>query len=100
MCVRVAGGQPQRIRDKGQQHLPGDEVWLIDEHRTSEENRHALMTMIAYAFLQDCRLKTATGRRPRPALPAVRPAILDLIARPLPQRWPALPEMDLQRAAA
>ena len=24
--VRVADGPPQRIRDKGQQHLPGDEV--------------------------------------------------------------------------
>src|SRR5438105_5663433 len=27
--VRVADGPPQRIRDKGQQHLPGDEAWLI-----------------------------------------------------------------------
>jgi len=33
--VRVADGPPQRIRDKGQQHLPGDEAWLIGEHRTS-----------------------------------------------------------------
>jgi SRSO17 transposase len=24
--VRVADGPPQRIRDKGQQHLPGDEA--------------------------------------------------------------------------
>jgi SRSO17 transposase len=31
--VRVADGLPQRIRDKGQQHLPGDEAWLIGEHR-------------------------------------------------------------------
>src|SRR5262245_12382947 len=30
--VRVADGPPQRIRDKGQQHLPGDEAWLIGEH--------------------------------------------------------------------
>jgi hypothetical protein len=29
--VRVADGPPQRIRDKGQQHLPGDEAWLIGE---------------------------------------------------------------------
>ena len=105
--VRVADGPPQRIRDKGQQHLPGEEVWLIGEHRTSGEkkyylanmpantnlhtlaatikarwiceqahqqlkeelgldhfegrswqglHRHALMTMIAYAFLQYRRL--------------------------------------------
>jgi hypothetical protein len=40
VCVRVAGGPPQRIRDKGQQHLPGDEVWLIGEHRTSGEKKY------------------------------------------------------------
>src|SRR5215813_2755308 len=108
--VRVADGPPQRIRDKGQQHLPGDEAWLIGEHRMSGEkkyyvanlpaktnlrtlavtikarwiceqahqqlkeelgldhfegrswqglHRHALMTMIAYAFLQYRRLARA-----------------------------------------
>jgi SRSO17 transposase len=105
--VRTADGPPQRIWDKGQQHLPGDEAWLIGEHRASGErkyylanlpaemdlrglaatikarwvceqahqqlkeelgldhfegrswhglHRHALMTMIAYAFLQHRRL--------------------------------------------
>src|SRR5205823_12768909 len=111
----------QRIWDKGQQHLPGDEAWLIGEHRVSGEkkcylanlpagmdlrslaatikarwiceqahqqlkeelgldhfegrswhglHRHALMTMIAYAFLQHRRLakvrrekKESTARR-------------------------------------
>jgi SRSO17 transposase len=108
--VRTADGPPQRIRDKGQQHLPGDEAWLIGEHRSSGErkyylanlpagtnlhtlaatikarwvceqahqqmkeelgldhfegrswqglHRHALMTMIAYAFLQHRRLTQA-----------------------------------------
>ena len=108
--VRIADGPPQRIRDKGQQHLPGDEAWLIGEHRMSGEkkyylanlpaamdmrtlaatikarwvceqahqqlkeelgldhfegrswpglHRHALMTMIAYAFLQNRRLAKA-----------------------------------------
>jgi SRSO17 transposase len=108
--VRTADGPPQRIRDKGQQHLPGDEAWLIGEHRASGEkkyylanlpagvnlrklaatikarwvceqahqqmkeelgldhfegrswqglHRHALMTMIAYAFLQHHRLAQA-----------------------------------------
>src|SRR5262249_483249 len=33
--VRTADGPPQRIWDKGQQHLPGDEAWLIGEQRTS-----------------------------------------------------------------
>src|SRR6266513_1846774 len=111
--VRIADGPPQRIRDKGQQHLPGDEAWLIGEHRMSGEkkyylanlpartdlrtlaatikarwiceqahqqlkeelgldhfegrswhglHRHALMTMIAYAFLQYRRLAQA-GRK-------------------------------------
>src|SRR5438876_1048635 len=33
--VRIADGPPQRIKDKGQQHLPGEEAWLIGEHRFS-----------------------------------------------------------------
>jgi SRSO17 transposase len=110
--VRTADGPPQRIKDKGQQHLPGDEAWLIGEHRMSGEkkyylanlpaktdlrtlaatikarwiceqahqqlkeelgldhfegrswqglHRHALMTMIAYAFLQHRRLAQAVA---------------------------------------
>jgi SRSO17 transposase len=56
--------------------------------------RHALMTMIAYAFLQYRRLKTARGKKrisgppPQPTLPAVRHAILELFARLPPQRCP------------
>jgi SRSO17 transposase len=108
--VRVADGPTQRIRDMVGQHMPGDEAWLIGEHRASGErkyylsnlpndtpikvlastikarwiceqahqqlkeelgldhfegrswqglHRHALMTMIAYAFLQHRRLATA-----------------------------------------
>jgi SRSO17 transposase len=121
--VRTADGPPQRIKDKGQQHMPGDEAWLIGEHRSSGEkkyylsnlpaetelrtlaatikarwiceqahqqlkeelgldhfegrswqglHRHALMTMIAYAFLQHRRL-AAAGREkksPRPTTSA------------------------------
>lgn len=110
--VRVADGPTQRIRDMGNQHLPGEEVWLVGERRSSGErkyylsnlpattplkmlagaikarwiceqahqqtkeelgldhfegrswtglHRHALMTMIAYAFLQSRRL-VAAGR--------------------------------------
>jgi SRSO17 transposase len=112
MRVRVADGPPQRIRDMGAQHLPGEEVWVIGEHRSNGErkyylsnlpadtslkqlagaikarwiceqahqqlkeelgldhfegrswtglHRHAVMTMIAYAFLQSRRLKQAKG---------------------------------------
>jgi SRSO17 transposase len=112
--VRTADGPPQRIRDKGQQHLPGDEAWLVGEQRASGEkkyylanlpagtklrtlaatikarwvceqahqqmkeelgldhfegrswqglHRHALMTMIAYAFLQHRRIAAARGEK-------------------------------------
>ena len=62
-------------------------------------HRHALMTMIAYAFLQHLRLKTAkrekriNGPPPHPSLPAVRQAILELIARPPVTAMPALSKM-------
>jgi SRSO17 transposase len=124
--VRVADGPPQRIGDKGQQHLPGEEVWLIGERRTSGEtkyylanlppetslrklaaivkarwiceqahqqlkeelgldhfegrswpglHRHALMTMIAYAFLQHRRLAQAgRGKKNRRAAASAKPA--------------------------
>ena len=112
--VRVADGPPQRIRDMGAQHLPGEEVWLVGEHRSTGErkyylsnlssdtpikqlagaikarwvceqghqqlkeelgldhfegrswkglHRHALMSMIALAFLQSRRLKQAKGKK-------------------------------------
>jgi hypothetical protein len=38
--LRVADGPPQRIRDKGQQHPPGDEAWLVSEYRTSAPITH------------------------------------------------------------
>ncbi len=121
--IKVADGAPQRIGDMGQQHLPGEEAWLIGEHRSNGErkyylsnlpadtslkqlafaikarwiceqahqqlkeelgldhfegrswtglHRHALMTMIAYAFLQSRRLKQAKREKknPRTASPA------------------------------
>src|SRR5262249_55730622 len=50
--VRVADGPPQRIRDKGQQHLPGDEAWLIGEHRMSGENKYYLANLPAKTDLR------------------------------------------------
>ena len=133
--IRVADGPPQRIHDGSGQHMPGEEAWVVGEHRSSGEqkyylsnlpatvslrtlaaaikarwvceqahqqmkegrrhafygldhfegrswvglHRHALMTMIAYAFLQHQRLGTAAKRGkkvhavppPEPSLPAV-----------------------------
>src|SRR6202051_4461945 len=57
-------------------------------------HRHALMTMIAYAFLQSRRLKAAGRKKrvaeppPQPSMPAIRQAILNLFARPPPRRCP------------
>ena len=45
--VRTADGPPQRIWDKGQQHLPGDEAWLIGEHRLSGEKKYYLANLPA-----------------------------------------------------
>ena len=122
--VRVADGPPQRILDKGQQHLPGEEAWLVGEHRVSGErkyylsnlpadadlrrlaaaikarwvceqahqqmkeelgldhfegrswiglHRHALMTMIAFAFLQHRRLQAGGGKKNRARAASAEP---------------------------
>src|SRR5437870_3528585 len=155
--VRIADGPPPRIRDKGAQPPPGEEAWLIGEHRLSGEkkyylanlpakmdlrtlaatikarwiceqahqqlkeelgldhfegrswqglHRHALMTMIAYAFLQYRRLKTA--RREKKNQRAAAAADIARRARGHPRThrsttaaaMPALQKMDLQRKAA
>src|SRR5215510_13954610 len=155
--VRVADGPPQRIWDKGQQHLPGDEVWLIGENRMSGEkkyyvanlpakislralaatikarwiceqahqqlkeelgldhfegrswqglHRHALMTMIAYAFLQHRRLATARREKKNRRTPASASFARRTPRHPRTLRstttaaMPTLSKMDLQRAAA
>jgi SRSO17 transposase len=57
-------------------------------------HRHALMTMIAYAFLQTRRLaqagqkKRISGPPPQPSLPAVCQAILDRLLRPQSRHCP------------
>ena len=112
--VRIADGPTQRIHNMGAQHLPGEDVWVVGERRSTGErkyylsnlpadtplkqlagaikarwvceqahqqlkeelgldhfegrswnglHRHALMTMIAYAFLQSRRLNEAGGRK-------------------------------------
>jgi SRSO17 transposase len=155
--VRTADGPPQRIRDKGQQHLPGDEAWLIGEHRASGEkkyylanlpaaidlrtlaatikarwiceqahqqlkeelgldhfegrswqglHRHALMTMIAFAFLQHRRLKKVR-REKKNQRTAASTNLTSRASRHHRAHWsivasalPALPKMDLREDAA
>jgi SRSO17 transposase len=155
--VRIADGPPQRIRDKGQQHLPGDEAWLIGEHRMSGEkkyylanlpaamdlrtlaatikarwvceqahqqlkeelgldhfegrswpglHRHALMTMIAYAFLQHRRLaKARRGKKKRRATASTKSASgasrhRQSLASTAASAMSALPKTDWRRKPA
>jgi SRSO17 transposase len=44
---RVADGPTQRIRDMGAQHLPGEEVWLVGEHRSTGERKYYLSNLPA-----------------------------------------------------
>jgi SRSO17 transposase len=155
--IRTADGPPQRIKDKGQQHLPGDEAWLIGELRASGEkkyylanlpaatdlrtlaatikarwiceqahqqlkeelgldhfegrswqglHRHALMTMLAFAFLQFRRLKRAmrgkkNQRTAASTKPAGRPSRHRGAHRPTATAaMPPLPKTDLREHAA
>lgn len=45
--VRVADGPPQRIHDMGAQNLPGEEVWVIGEHRSTGERKYYLSNLPA-----------------------------------------------------
>lgn len=43
--VRVADGATQRIHDMGAQHLPGEKVWVIGEHRSTGERKYYLSNL-------------------------------------------------------
>jgi SRSO17 transposase len=43
--VRVADGPEVRLQGRTGQHLPGDEVWLVGEHRTSGERKYYLSNL-------------------------------------------------------
>ena len=40
------------IKDMGQQHLPGDEAWLIGEHRSSGEKKYYFANLSAKTDLR------------------------------------------------
>jgi SRSO17 transposase len=50
--VRVADGSPQRIKDKTHQHAPGEQAWLIGEHRASGEKKYYLANLPAKTDLR------------------------------------------------
>jgi SRSO17 transposase len=43
--VRVADGPEVRLQGRTGQHLPGDKVWLVGEHRTSGERKYYLSNL-------------------------------------------------------
>ena len=48
----MADGPTQRIGTQGNQHLPGDEVWLVREERGSGERKYYLTNLPADATLK------------------------------------------------
>jgi SRSO17 transposase len=45
--VRIADGPPQRIGSAGAQHLPGEQAWLVGEHRSNGERKYYLSNLPA-----------------------------------------------------
>lgn len=56
MRVRIADGAPQRIGSAGAQHMPGEEAWLVGEHRSNGERKYYLSNLPA-----DTPIKDVTG---------------------------------------
>jgi SRSO17 transposase len=50
--VRAADGPPQRIHDMGAQHLPGEEVWVVGEQRSTGERKYYLSNLPADTSLK------------------------------------------------
>lgn len=142
--VRIAEGHKHRMLDSRSQCMPGDEVWLVGERRSTGEqkyyvsnlpadatlkmlaiaikarwiceqahqqlkeelgldhfegrswiglHRHALMTMIAYAFLQSRRLKAAGRKKKSRGAAATTQHASDQTGHPRPLRTASNPTM-------
>jgi SRSO17 transposase len=50
--VRVADGPEVRLQGRTGQHLPGDEIWLVGEHRLSGERKYYLSNLPSDASLK------------------------------------------------
>ena len=143
--VRLADGHKHRMQDNRMQCMPGDEVWLVGERRSTGEqkyyvsnlpadatlkmlaaaikarwiceqahqqlkeelgldhfegrswtglHRHALMTMIAYAFLQSRRLKAAGRKKKSRGTAATTKHASDQAGHPQPIREASNPTMS------
>lgn len=51
--VRIADGAPQRIGAAGAQHIPGEEAWLVGEHRSTGERKYYLSNLPADTSMRD-----------------------------------------------
>ena len=142
--VRIAEGHKHRMLDNRMQRMPGDEVWLVGERRSTGEqkyyvsnlpadatlkmlaaaikarwiceqahqqlkeelgldhfegrswiglHRHALMTMIAYAFLQTRRLKAAGRKKKNRSATTTTEHASDKTGHPQPLRTTSNPPM-------
>lgn len=52
MLIRVADGPAQRIGGRTAQHVPGEEAWLIGEHRSTGERKYYLSKLPADTSLR------------------------------------------------
>jgi SRSO17 transposase len=43
--VRIADGVPQRIGSAGAQLMPGEEAWLVGEHRSNGKRKYYLSNL-------------------------------------------------------
>ena len=50
--VRVADGPTARLHRRDNQHMPGEEAWLVGEHRSSGERKYYLANLPADATLK------------------------------------------------
>lgn len=53
MRVRIADGTPQRIGSAGAQHMPGEEAWLVVEHRSNGERKYYLSNLPAETSIRE-----------------------------------------------
>jgi SRSO17 transposase len=146
--VRIADGHKHRMLDNRMQCMPGEEVWLVGERRSTGEkkyyvsnlpantnlktlaatikarwvceqahqqlkeelgldhfegrswtglHRHALMTMIAYAFLQSRRLKAAGRKKKNRGTAATTEHARYKASHPRPLRTAATPAVPALR---
>ena len=50
--VRIADGHKHRVLDKGLERMPGDEVWIIGERRSTGERKYYISNLAADASLK------------------------------------------------